>query len=96
MKINIPDDLNGKERRRRLSVLTVAYALHKFNNSRIIAANFLGLSERTLRAVIYANKELDIYKYDRGKTVIDKEKKGYRKMKERYPDNNKSELWRGE
>lgn len=49
MVIHIPDDIDPKERRRRLNSMATAYALCKFGFSRKKSAAWLGLSYRCFK-----------------------------------------------
>jgi hypothetical protein len=48
MIIKIPDHIPGEKRRRKIIVMSIEYAMEKFDNSREDVAKFLGYSRRTL------------------------------------------------
>lgn len=62
MIINIPDDISPKDRKERLKVLPVVYALKKYDNNIAKAAKFLGVSLRGFRDTIRRYQVLDCFR----------------------------------
>lgn len=61
MKIEIPDELTGSERRRRLQLEPLQYALERFDGSKEKASLWLGMSARWIRRLVKKFPELEQY-----------------------------------
>lgn len=62
MIIKISDKVNGKDRRREITIQMVTYAMSLYPNSRVKAAEFLGYSDKGLRLIMSRIKELRHFK----------------------------------
>jgi len=87
MIIEISDRLSGKERRKKIVVKTVIYALEK-KRTKTEAAHFLGISLRTLRNILYRYDELESYRrnIDWFGKKTDSERAKYLEMLKKYPN----------
>lgn len=92
MIINIPDELEGKERKKQLRLQPALYALQKFKTFRE-ASRFLGTNRETLRKIIREYDELEEYR-NTGKSSLPLEtlvahsvkNQKYLEMLKRYPN----------
>lgn len=93
MIIEIDDSLPGKERRDKIIIYQVSYAIDITDN-RNKAAEFLGISTKTIQK--WCNKYDELHKYIGGKhsfidNMSEERKKNYFDMLRRYPNKMENE-----
>jgi len=88
MRIDISDDLSGSERKKAIDIALIDYALKKCNSKRA-AANFLGITQKTLYRRICRYDEFKEYRKVHCKNHVEKlsdeKRKKYLEMLRRYP-----------
>lgn len=97
MMIYIPDDIPTPERKMKLEVLPVVYALYIFDGHIRKAAEWLGISQRTIRQRFYDYPELKafshIYLKEQRNIAMINEKMPLRKMMLAHLERAENSFW---